>query len=135
VGGDSDLVGHDKMKQFIIVGLGGCVGAIARYKLGGILLHPTTDWRFPISTFMVNVSGCFIAGVLSGLVEKHGFFGSDLRLFLFTGLLGGFTTFSAFGLETVYLFQRQEILVAITYLVASVLFGVLALWLGIRIIP
>ncbi len=123
------------MKQFILVGIGGCVGAVARYKLGGFLLHLTTDWRFPFSTFIVNVSGCFMAGILAGLVEKHDLFRPDLRLFLFTGLLGGYTTFSAFGLETVYLLQRHEVLVAMAYVVLSGLVGILALWLGIKIIP
>ena len=94
------------MKQFWIVGLGGFIGAVTRYKLGGAVLHHTTDWKFPLSTFVVNVLGCLIAGILASLVEKHDFFTPSLRLFLFTGLLGGFTTFSAFGMETVYLLQK-----------------------------
>ena len=123
------------MKNLMMVGIGGCFGAIARYKVGGLILHPTADWRFPLSTFVVNVSGCLVAGLLAGLAEKHDFISADMRLFLFTGFLGGFTTFSAFGMETVYLLQRHELAIAIANVVASVFFGIFALWLGIKIIP
>jgi CrcB protein len=122
------------MSHILLVGLGGCLGAVARYKLGGWVLHHTADWKFPLSTFLVNVSGCLAAGLLAGLAEKRDFFSAEARLFLFTGLLGGFTTFSAFGLETVYLIQRQEILAAILNVCLSVLLGILALWLGIQVI-
>ena len=121
------------MKQFFIVGLGGFVGAVSRYKLGGFILHHTADWKFPISTFVVNVAGCLIAGILAGLVEKHDCFSPSTRLFLFTGLLGGFTTFSAFGLETVYLLQKQEFLWAGLNVSSSILVGVFILWAGIKI--
>src|SRR6187200_885608 len=87
------------MKQAFIVGLGGFIGSIGRYKLGGIILHHTPSWRFPLSTFAINVMGCFVIGALAALVEHRDLFSSDTRLFLFTGLLGGFTTFSAFGYE------------------------------------
>lgn len=90
------------MKQLMLVGLGGALGAVAGWKLSGAVLHQTVDWRFPLSTFVVNVAGCAIAGVLAGLVTKLDLFAAETRLFLFTGLLGGFTTFSAFGVEIVY---------------------------------
>jgi CrcB protein len=61
---------------------------------------------------------------------KHDFFSSDARLFLFTGVAGGFTTFSAFGLETFYLLRRHEVLVAAGYVASSVLVGLAVLWLG-----
>lgn len=108
------------------------MGAMARYKLGGWVLHHTSDWRFPFSTFVVNVLGCLVAGVLAGLVEKHDLFSPDARLLLFTGILGGFTTFSAFGLETVYLLQRREIVMALANAVASVSCGIFVLWLGLK---
>ena len=75
-----------------------------------------------------------MAGVLAGLVEKHELFSAETRLFLFTGLLGGFTTFSAFGLETMFLLRRGEPWVAAIYVGASVLLGVIAVWLGIKIV-
>lgn len=108
------------------------MGAAARYKLGGLVLHHTTQWKFPLSTFTVNVAGCLLAGLLAGLVVRHDFFSGDLRLFLFTGLLGGFTTFSAFGLETVYLLQRDELLVALANVVLSTAAGILVLWFGLK---
>ena len=63
-------------------------------------------WQFPIGTFIVNVLGCLFVGVLGGLVVKYEFLSADARLFLFTGTAGGFTTFSAFGLETFYLLRK-----------------------------
>jgi fluoride exporter len=119
------------MKQILIVGLGGCLGVIARYKLGGLLLHHTADWRFPLSTFAVNVLGCFLAGLAAGLVEHHGYFSSDARILIFSGILGGFTTFSAFGLDAVFLIRRDEALIAFGYVMLSVVCGAAALWLGI----
>ena len=71
------------------------------------------------------------AGVLAGLAEKHDLFSADARLLLFTGLLGGFTTFSAFGLETMFLLRKGELLVAGGNIALSVAAGLLALWLGL----
>jgi len=123
------------MKQILLVGIGGFAGAIVRYKLGGWVLHHTLDWRFPGGTFVVNVLGCLIAGVLGGLVERHHFFSADVRLFLFTGLLGGFTTFSAFGLETTFLLRRGEVAIALAYVALSVACGLAGVWLGMAVIP
>ena len=123
------------MKQVLLVGLGGCVGAIARYKLGGWVLHHAVDWRFPLGTFTVNVLGCFVAGILSGLIERHHVLSPDTRLFLFTGLLGGFTTFSAFGVETVFLLRRGETWIAFCYVVLSIIVGLGLLWVGMVTIP
>src|SRR5687767_13197062 len=100
------------MKPILLVALGGALGSVARYKLGGWVLHHTVDWKFPAGTFAVNLLGCAVAGVLAGLVERHNLFSPQTRLFLFTGLLGGFTTFSAFGLETMLLLRRGHLLVA-----------------------
>jgi CrcB protein len=118
------------MKPFVLVALGGALGSVARYLASGWALHHTTEWRFPVGTFLVNVLGCLFVGVLGGLVVKHDFFSSDARLFLFTGVAGGFTTFSAFGLETFYLLRRHEVLVAAGYVASSVLVGLAVLWLG-----
>ena len=122
------------MKQIVLVGLGGFIGAVGRYKLSGLVLHHTADWRFPLSTFIVNVVGCFIIGVLSGLAEKHDFFTSDVRVFLLPGIVGGFTTFSAFAYEGVFLMRRGESHVALSYAALSVICGFFAVWLGIRLI-
>jgi len=122
------------MKAILIVGLGGLIGSVARYKAGGWVLHHTVLERFPYSTFAVNVIGCFVAGVLAGLVEKYDFFTADTGLFLFTGLLGGFTTFSAFGLDAIYLVRHGELMTAASYAALSVILGIVAVWLGLRLI-
>jgi CrcB protein len=114
----------------MLVALGGAIGSVARYLLSGWALHHTLYWRFPSGTFLVNVIGCFVVGVLGGLVVKYNFFSAEVRVFLFAGLAGGFTTFSAFGLETFYLLRRHEVLVAAGYIVSSVVVGLLALWIG-----
>jgi CrcB protein len=121
------------MKQMLVVGLGGLVGSIARYKVGGVILHHTASWRFPLSTFVVNVAGCFVIGALAALVEHRDYFSADTRLFLFTGLLGGFTTFSAFAYEGVFLLRRGELVVAGAYAALSVVGGLAAVWLAFRL--
>ena len=122
------------MNNLLLVGLGGFIGSVSRYTLGGWLLHLTVQGKFPLATFAVNVAGCLVAGVLAGLVERQGLFGAEARLFLFTGLLGGFTTFSAFGLETAFLLRRGETWTAAVYVGASVLLGIAACWGGIRLV-
>ena len=119
------------MKSILLVALGGAVGSVARYKISGYVLHHTIDWRFPAGTFAVNVLGCLVAGVLAGLAEKHDLLSADARLLLFTGLLGGFTTFSAFGLETMYLMRRGDFAIAGANIVLSVIAGLIALALGL----
>lgn len=103
---------------------------MGRYLLSGWVLHRVASWQFPLGTFVVNVLGCLFVGVLGGLVVKYELLSADWRLFLFTGIAGGFTTFSAFGLETVYLLRKGEVAVAATYVGSSVVVGLLALWLG-----
>ena len=118
------------MKSMLLVACGGALGSLARFKLSGWVLHHTIAWRFPAGTFVVNLVGCLIAGTLGGLVARHELFSPSARLFLFTGILGGFTTFSAFGLETVLLLRRGEVLIAGSYVALSVFAGLLGVWLG-----
>ena len=122
------------MKQLLWVGIGGGIGAMARFKLGGWVLQAVPAAVFPWGTFAVNVIGCLAAGILAALAEKHGQFNPDLRLFLFTGILGGFTTFSAFGLETIHLLQRHQTGAAAANVMLSVGCGLLAFWLGSKLI-
>ena len=122
------------MKGILLVGLGGFAGSIARYKLGGLVLHLTAQARFPWSTFAINVIGCLVAGVLAGLAEEYELFGPDTRLLVFTGLLGGFTTFSAFGLDALFLLRRDEIATALLYAGGSVAVGLAAAWIGWRLV-
>lgn len=120
------------MKELLLVGLGGAVGSVARYALGGWVLHWAGPARFPFGTFVVNVAGCLVMGLLAGAVARYGVFGSGTRLLLFTGVLGGFTTFSAFGLEATQLMRRGEFWIAALYAGSSVVLGIAAVWVGIR---
>lgn len=121
------------MKHALFVGVGGFVGSIVRYKLGAVIWHHSMPWRFPVTTFCINILGCLIIGMLSGLAERYFVFTAEARLFLFTGLLGGFTTFSAFGVEGVNLLRRGEIAVACAYAALSVVCGFAAVWAGMKL--
>ena len=118
------------MVTWLIVALGGGLGACARFGLSGLLLPYTVQDKFPWPTFSVNVLGCLLAGALFAYAEKHQVLSPNLRLFLFTGLLGGFTTFSAFGLETFHLIRRGDYIIAGSYVAFSILCGLGALILA-----
>ena len=118
--------------SWLLVAVGGGLGALARHALSGWLLPITAQQKFPWPTFAVNLLGCLIAGILFAVAAKHAVLSPNLRLFLFTGLLGGFTTFSAFGLETAHLLKRGDIWVALAYVLLSVLCGVAVIALAYR---
>ena len=120
--------------SLLLVGAGGAVGSVARYLLATWTMHAAAPQRFPLGTFAVNLAGCLAAGLLAGFVERHpGALSAEARLLLFVGLLGGFTTFSAFGLETAQLLRRGEWLVASGYVGGSVLLGLALVLLGMRV--
>lgn len=114
----------------MLVALGGALGSVARFKLGEFLLLSYPGWKFPLGTFVVNLLGCLTIGVLASLSERIDVLSQESRLFLFTGILGGFTTFSAFGLETFGLLRRGEVLVALSYVGLSAVIGILAVYVG-----
>src|SRR3954469_17856675 len=120
------------LKQIIIVALGGAIGSAARYKLGGAVLHHTQTWNFPLSTFCINLIGCIVIGVLAALAEHHDLFSLSARSFLFTGMLGGFTTFSAFAYESVYLLRRGMLTTSVTYIALSVICGIVGALIGLK---
>lgn len=120
------------MQAILLVALGGAVGSVLRYETGALVLRYTGPASFPWGTFTVNVAGCAIAGLLVGLGERFEFLTLDMRLLLFTGFLGGFTTFSAFGVETIALIERGAWSTATLYVGASVLCGLAALWLALK---
>lgn len=111
------------MKPLILVALGGALGAVSRFIVSGWVLRFSTNLLFPLPTFIVNVAGCLLAGILAGCGERFNVLTPDVRLLLFTGLLGGFTTFSAFGVETIFLIRRGEWTIAFGYSLASVVIG------------
>jgi CrcB protein len=117
------------MLNTALVAAGGAVGAAARYWLS-ILVSRITGMSSPIGTLIVNVLGCALMGVLFVLlVERHS--AMAWRALLMSGLLGGFTTFSAFSIETVSLMQEGAWTKAASYAAASVFICVLACWVGI----
>lgn len=122
------------MMAWLLVALGGGLGACARFALSGWIMPYTMQQKFPWPTFSINVLGCLIAGALFALGEKHNLMSANLRLFLFTGILGGFTTFSAFGIETFFLLRRGDYLIASAYVVCSVAIGLIALILAYKTI-
>src|SRR5690554_173361 len=120
------------LKTLLIVGLGGGIGSIFRY-LTSVLTQKHVQSLFPWATFLVNVIGCLIIGILVGLFAKQQIENTDLKLLFITGFCGGFTTFSAFALENIKLFQSGNTLLALLYIALSVILGVLAVWTGMMI--
>ncbi len=121
------------MSKFLIVGLGGALGSIARYGLQG-LVQRRMNSPFPFGTLAVNMLGCFAIGVIIHLVEDRSMVGPNGRLFVAVGILGGFTTFSGFGYETYELLKDGDFLRGGINAAASVFLGLLAVWVG-RTLP
>ncbi|MEW6086304.1 MAG: fluoride efflux transporter CrcB [Chloroflexota bacterium] len=117
------------MNNVILVGIGGFIGSAMRYLVGGYV-QQSSKGIFPYGTLAVNVIGCFVIGFLSQLAENRGAFSSEARAFVFIGILGGFTTFSSFGNETLNLARDGEMLNAFANIGLNVLLGLLAVWLG-----
>lgn len=118
------------MNSYLIIGIGGAFGACLRHALSSTTLQLTQGWLFPLGTFLVNLTGCLLAGVFLGLAARAGGFPEPLRLFVLTGILGGFTTFSAFGIETVELLRRGFLGTALLYSGSTLCAGLLALFLA-----
>ena len=96
------------MREVLIVGAGGFAGSVARYLLGGWVHRAFPDALFPYGTIVVNTLGCLAIGLLGGLAEFRQAFGPGGRIFLFIGVLGGFTTFSTFAYETLAFARDAE---------------------------
>lgn len=118
------------MRNTFLVGVGGFVGSILRYLISGYVQQLTPDASFPYGTLVVNLAGCLIIGLLSQLADMRGVFAAETRVFIFIGVLGGFTTFSTFGNETMNLFREGENLPAFFNLGAHIIFGLAAVWAG-----
>lgn len=113
-----------------LVGVGGFIGALARYGLSGIVQKQFPMSVFPYGTLAVNLLGCFLIGILAGLVEDRQYFGPEFRTFAFIGILGGFTTYSTFGFETFAMLRDAEFLQAATNVAIHVVAGLALVWLG-----
>jgi CrcB protein len=117
------------MTKVLMIGLGGAFGSMARYLLANAVARAVPG-PFPWGTFAVNVAGCLAMGAVAYFALDRASLGDTARLFVAAGLLGGFTTFSAFGAETVDLLDRRSFALAAAYASASVLVGLGAFWAG-----
>ena len=116
----------------LLVGLGGLIGSIARYLTTSYFLKVFPS-VFPYGTFVVNMVGCLIIGIIYGLSERFNWLTPEWRLFLVTGICGGFTTFSSFAYENMKLIQEGQFLVFAGYSIASFTLGLLAVFLGLTL--
>lgn len=121
------------MKGALFVGIGGFLGSIARYLTGVLVLRILGVRLFPLATLSVNVVGCLLIGLFIGLAEQERLGGQDVRLFLIVGLLGGFTTFSAFGFDTFTMLRGGNISMAMVNVSTNVVFGLTAVWVGVAL--
>lgn len=117
------------MRILLLVGLGSFIGGILRYTLAQFL-QAKLSHPFPIGTLAVNVIGCFVIGAVFAYSAKYEL-AAEWRLFLMTGVCGGFTTFSAFGLETISLMHDGQQGMALFYVLTSLILGILAVSGGI----
>ncbi len=113
--------------ECLIVGLGGFIGSIARYLIGLIPINETNI--FPINTFMINVIGSIVIGLIAFYLTKNNSYNDNIILFLKVGVCGGFTTFSTFALETGDLIKSGNTEIAFMYVLLSVIVGVCAIFL------
>jgi len=118
------------MWQIMIVGLGGFVGSIFRYLVSGWVQRLADSPTFGYGTLSINVLGCLTIGLLGGWADNAGLLGPSMRLFLLVGVLGGFTTFSTFGYETMALLRDKAMLAALLYIGLHLLLGLGAVALG-----
>jgi fluoride exporter len=119
------------MQSFLLVGAGGALGAMARY---GATLLVGRWWSagFPLATLLINIVGSTLMGILVGLLSRYTpAWSAEARLFAAVGVLGGFTTFSAFSLDAVTLMERGELLPAALYILFSVALCLAGLYLGL----
>ncbi len=120
------------VKQLFLIGLGGGIGSIFRF-LTSLLTAKYYSNVFPLATFIVNIIGCFLIGLIIGALSHHTEVSPSWKLLLVTGFCGGYTTFSAFAFENFTLIQNNNHLVFLLYLGLSIFIGILAVWLGVII--
>jgi fluoride exporter len=114
------------MQKLLLAGLGGFIGSAARYSIGVALVWTSAALSFPLATLLVNVIGSFLIGLLLSGVRL----GDDARVFLIIGVLGGFTTFSSFSMDTLQLWRETGAARAGLNVLLNVLLCLLAVWIG-----
>ncbi|MBP1846788.1 CrcB protein [Rhizobium petrolearium] len=120
------------MNSILLVALGGAIGSVCRYLVGVWALRQFGP-AFPWGTLTVNVVGSFAIGFMAELIMRRFDMSTDLRLFIITGILGGFTTFSAFSLDVISLFERGATVAGAAYLIASVAISLSAVFGGLAL--
>lgn len=121
------------MTRFLIVAAGGALGAVARYGVGTLAGRLGAS-HWPWGTLTVNIVGGLLMGALTGwLAFRGGLHAESIRLFAAVGILGGFTTFSAFSLETALMIEKRQLALAGGYVAASVVLSILALFIGLTV--
>jgi CrcB protein len=120
----------NQMTNILLVGAGGFIGSVLRYLIGGAVQVSMKRLDFPYGTLAVNIIGCFVIGLLAQYGENRGAFSTESRAFIFIGILGGFTTFSSFGNETIDLMREGFMMNALANVGANVILGFLAVLLG-----
>lgn len=121
------------MFSYLLVGVGGALGAMARYGFSG-LVGRLWPMPFPLATLLINIIGSIAMGLFVGLMSRSlPAWQEQARLFFAVGILGGFTTFSAFSLDTIVLMERGEVLQAGAYVLLSVVVCLIGLYLGLLV--
>lgn len=121
---------QELLYKTLLVGLGGFTGSVLRYLASGWVQNISGVVNFPYGTLAVNLAGCLIIGFLSFAADARGIFTAETRALVFIGVLGGFTTFSTFGNETLDLLRVGETFYALLNVGAHILFGIGFVWLG-----
>jgi len=116
--------------KLFLAGIGGFIGSTLRYAATGYVQQLSRSIDFPYGTLAVNVIGCFVIGFLSQLAESRGVFTAESRTFVFISILGGFTTFSAFGNETMNLWRDGQNTLALANVAAHLFLGLGAVWIS-----
>jgi fluoride exporter len=116
--------------KLILAGIGGAIGSVLRYSVSGFVQDLSKSIAFPYGTLAVNLLGCLAIGFLSQLAETRGYFTAETRTLVFIGVLGGFTTFSAFGNETINLWREHENGLAFLNIAAHLFLCLGAVWIS-----
>ena len=116
------------MKGILLVAIGGAIGSVMRY-LVAVLMKNFNLGEFPWHTFTVNMIGCFLIGLIFSWSLQSASF-ENIRLFVMVGILGGFTTYSSFGLESFDLFKQGKIMTASAYIIGTNIVGLIAVYFG-----
>lgn len=114
----------------LLVGVGGAMGALLRYGVSGLVHRQFPQTLFPVGTLVVNLSGCLLIGIVAGLAESRQLFTAEMRVFVMIGILGGFTTFSAFGLESYAMLREANYAGLAGNIALQVCAGLALVWAG-----